>query len=110
MVLTREILLHVFGNETSVKNISKTKDVGMMLKDVRRDDNAKVQEQDAVYAGVAPPPLQLFLHVMIDACPSLAFAFMLLFISHAIFTGFACVYCILFLYVLALLSLHPLTL
>ena len=48
-------------------------------------------------------------HVMIVACPSLAFAFMLLLISHAIFTGFACIYCILFLYFLALSSPHPLT-
>ena len=37
-------------------------------------------------------------HVMIVACPSLAFAFMLLLIFHAIITGFACIYCILFLY------------
>ena len=48
-------------------------------------------------------------HVMIVACPSLAFAFMLLLTSHAIITGFACIYCILFLYFLALSSLHPLT-
>ena len=46
---------------------------------------------------------------MIVACPSLAFAFMLLLTSHAIITGFACIYCILFLYFLALSSLHPLT-
>ena len=45
--------------------------------------------------------------VMIVACPSLAFAFMLLLISHVIITAFACLYCILFLYFLALSSLHP---
>ena len=48
-------------------------------------------------------------HVMIVACPSLAFAFLLLLISHAFLTGFACIYCILFLYLLALAFLHPLT-
>ena len=42
-----------------------------------------------------------------DCC--LAFAFMLLLISHAIITGFVRIYCILFLYSLALSSLHPLT-
>ena len=40
-------------------------------------------------------------HVMIVACPSLAFAFTLLLISHA------CIYCVFFLYFLALSSLHP---
>ena len=48
-------------------------------------------------------------YVMIVACPSLAFAFMLLLISYAIITGFVCIYCILFLYLLALSSLNPLT-
>ena len=57
------------------------------------------------------PSLHLFYgvtHVMIVVCPSLAFAFILLLISHAIITGFACIYCILFLYFLALSSLHHL--
>ena len=47
-------------------------------------------------------------HVMLVACPSLAFTFIctLLLISHAIITGFACIYCILFLYYLALASLR----
>ena len=49
------------------------------------------------------------MHVMIVAYPFLAFAFMLLLISHAIITGFVFIYCILILYFLALSSLHPLT-
>ena len=48
-------------------------------------------------------------HVMIVSCPSLAFAFMLLLISHAIIADFASLYCILFLQ-FSLQSLHPLTL
>ena len=36
-------------------------------------------------------------HALIVACSSLAFAFMLLLISHAIITAFACIYCIMFL-------------
>ena len=50
----------------------------------------------------------LLVYVMMVASPSLAFAFafMLLLISHGIITGFACLYCILFLYFLALSSLH----
>ena len=49
---------------------------------------------------ITPPCIFFYVvtHVMTVACPSLAFAFMLLPISHAIITGFACIYCILFLY------------
>ena len=79
----------------------------------------KAQEQDAVYAGKSSDDgmrnkeqhkdehrgwacnnhnmrnsslhFYYVMHVMVVACPSPAFAFMLLFISHAIITGFACI-------------------
>ena len=65
-----------------------------LMRDLMNSMKAKAGDGHATIITCIPPPYIFyygFLHVMI-ACPSPAFAYMLLLISHVIITALACIY------------------
>ena len=64
----------------------------MMSQEIRSSMKTKVRDGHATIITCVTQMQGGIRHVTIVACPSLAFAFVLLLISHAIITGFACIY------------------
>ena len=91
-------------------NVGSNPTVGAIFSAMKAEYVVAAEQAHPLGPAYSFPSLHLFFygdtHIMIVACPSLAFVFMLLLISHAIITGFACIYCILFLHFLALSSTH----